>query len=189
MAVKPYLGAIREPSNWKDPEDCGRRPEGDLGLKFVHGYRSERRSSLSYGDAVTEIVYHVGGVGIKYDIDEHSQLFNLEHDDEIVACAVHPLGHTVATGEVGKNPKIVLWDSNSGSTLSVCIGFHQRGVSMLRFTGDGKFVVSIGMDDDHSVAVYGSDPDSNLGKLIASANSSSCCTLNGPPVLKIESAV
>jgi hypothetical protein len=30
---------------------------------------------------------------------------------------VHPTGHTVATGALGKAPKIVLWDAQSGATL------------------------------------------------------------------------
>jgi len=149
MAVKPYLGAIREPSTWKEPEDCGEKPDSELSLNFVYGYRSDSRNNLSYGDSVTEIVYHVAGVGIKYDLEEKSQLFNLEHNNDIVSCAVHPQGHTVATGEVGKAPAIVLWDSNSGSTLMTMKGYHKRGVNLLTFSDDGKLLYSVGMDDDH----------------------------------------
>jgi len=127
---------------------------------------------LFFGDSPTEIVYHVAGIGIKYDMESKQQLFNLQHDDDIVCCAVHPEGHTVATGELGKKPKIVLWDSNSGSTLAVCVGFHSRGVNLIQFSGDGKLVYSVGMDDDHSVAVYGADPDTNMGQLIAKAKGS-----------------
>jgi hypothetical protein len=31
---------------------------------------------------------------------------NTEHDDDILCLAVHPEGHTVATGEIGPHPKI-----------------------------------------------------------------------------------
>ena len=128
---------------------------------------------MSYGDSITEIVYHVAGVGIKYDLEEKSQLFNLEHKEEITSCAVHPEGHTVATGELGKNPNIVLWDSNSGSTLMTMKGYHKRGVSLLTFSDDGKLLYSVGMDDDHSIAVYSSEGShTNLGQLIAKAKGS-----------------
>jgi microtubule-associated protein-like 6 len=158
-----------------------------------YGYRSQDcRSNLSYGDSETEIVYHVAGIAIKYDviwggwgggdsntnplsrydISTGEQLFNLSHDDDIVCCAVHPEGHTVATGQIGKKPKIVVWDSNSGSTLQTCQGFHTRGVALIQFSADGKLIYSVGMDDDHSVAVYGADKDTNLGHLIANAKGS-----------------
>jgi microtubule-associated protein-like 6 len=35
MAVKPYLGAIREPSNWKDDEDQLEKPDAELALDFA----------------------------------------------------------------------------------------------------------------------------------------------------------
>ena len=51
MAVKPYLGAIREPSGWKEPAECGKKLEEELEMKFVYGYRAQDcRSNLFYGD-------------------------------------------------------------------------------------------------------------------------------------------
>ncbi|GMH62047.1 hypothetical protein TrLO_g8072 [Triparma laevis f. longispina] len=175
MAVKPYLGAIREPSGWKDPDDLGTMPGNSLSIEFVYGSRfSDCRSNMSYGDSVTEIVYNVAGVGVKYDISDGTQLYSLEHDDDIVSCAVDPVtGCTVATGELGKKPAIVLWDSNSGTTLAKMSGFHKRGVNLLTFSADGNLVYSVGMDDDHSVAVYRAGGDGGeVGQLIASGKGS-----------------
>jgi WD40 repeat protein len=59
----------------------------------------------------------------------------------------------VATGEAGKTPKIVLWDANTGVTLSV-IMHHKRGVSNIAFTLSGILLISVGMDDDRSLAVH-----------------------------------
>jgi len=51
MAVRPYLGAIREPSGWKEPAECGKKLEEELEMKFVYGYRAQDcRSNLFYGD-------------------------------------------------------------------------------------------------------------------------------------------
>jgi len=33
-------------------------------------------------------------------------------------------------------------------------GFHQRGVCLLQFSEDGSLLLSVGQDDDHSIAVY-----------------------------------
>ena len=114
-------------------------------------------------------MYNVAGIGIKYDTSDGTQLYSLEHDDDILSCAVHPEGHTVATGEIGKKPSIVIWDSNSGATLAKMNGFHRRGVNLVTFSTDGKLVYSVGLDDDHSVAVYGAEMGGNVGQLIANA--------------------
>ena len=34
-----------------------------------------------------------------------------DHQDDITALALHPDGSTVATGELGKRPLIIVWDS------------------------------------------------------------------------------
>ena len=35
------------------------------------------------------------------------------HSDDITALAIHPDKKTVATGEVGKNPKIIIWNTET----------------------------------------------------------------------------
>lgn len=58
----------------------------------------------------------------------------------------------MATGEVGKSPKIMLWDVHSGNTLATMAPFHKRGVAMLTFSNRGDLVASVGLDDDHRCA-------------------------------------
>lgn len=106
-AVKPWVGAIRVPSNFVEPPDLGSAPDESLVLKFVYGYRGwDCRNNISYADSTKEIVYHVAGVGIVFNSEKQEQILNTEHDDDILCLAVHPEGHTVATGETGPNPKI-----------------------------------------------------------------------------------
>ena len=107
MAIKPWLGAVRVPSSYTEPVDLGEAPSASLELKFVYGYRGwDCRNNVSYADSSNEILYHVGGVGIAFDSEKQTQILNTEHDDDILCLAVHPEGHTVATGEIGPHPKI-----------------------------------------------------------------------------------
>jgi microtubule-associated protein-like 6 len=76
--------------------------------------------------------------------------------------AVHPEGHTVATGEIGAYPKIVLWDANTGVSIRI-IKFHKRGVSQLAFSGSGTMLVSCGMDNDRLIAVHNISTGSLVG--------------------------
>ena len=39
QAVKPWIGAIKEPSDWSPPDDLGRMPDKKLQLSRVYGYR------------------------------------------------------------------------------------------------------------------------------------------------------
>jgi WD40 repeat protein len=107
MAIKPWLGAVRVPSAYTEPVDLGEAPGASLELKFVYGYRGwDCRDNISYADSSHEILYHVGAVGIAFNIENQTQILNTEHDDDILCLAVHPEGHTVATGEIGPHPKI-----------------------------------------------------------------------------------
>lgn len=76
---------------------------------------------------------------------------------------MHPAGHTIATGEVGKKPKLVVWDANTGMTLKI-IMFHTAGISQVAFTLDGNMLVSVGMDDDRMVAVHNVNTGILIGK-------------------------
>ena len=164
MAIKPWKGAIREPTDWTDRPNLTDPPNANLDLKFIYGYRGwDCRNNLNFADSSKELVYHIAGVGIVFDVSKQSQIINTEHDDDILCLSVHPEGHTVATGEVGKNPKIVLWDANTGVTISV-IKYHKKGVSNIAFSADGSMVISVGMDEDSTVAVHNSKSGTLLGK-------------------------
>ena len=51
--------------------------------------------------------------------------------------ALHPEGSLVATGQVGKDPYICVWDSTTCETVSILKDAHQRGISCLSFNSVG----------------------------------------------------
>jgi len=68
MAVKPWLGAIKEPTGFKKPSRANKAPLCKIDLQYCHGYRAKDcRNNLRY---VTDdlIVYHAAAVGIVHDI-------------------------------------------------------------------------------------------------------------------------
>ena len=44
----------------------------------------------------------------------------------------------MATGQIGKDPFICVWDSRTLKTESILQGEHQRGITALSFSGDGN---------------------------------------------------
>jgi len=145
-------------------------------MTFVYGYRGfDTRNNVKCVASSNRIVYHTAAIGVVYNKDNNSQIYNQGHTDDIICLAVHPEGHLVVSGEIGKRPKIVLWDANSGSTLCTIAGFHTRGVGHVAFNKSADLIASQGLDDDHSIAIY-----SLQGKLVASSKASkqNVCTIH-----------
>ena len=65
------------------------------------------RNNIGFAGNRSLVIYHIAAVGIVYNSRTHTQIHNTEHDDDIICLACHPKGHMVASGEVGKKPKIV----------------------------------------------------------------------------------
>ncbi|KAF0698173.1 Aste57867_11158 [Aphanomyces stellatus] len=156
MAVKPWIGAIVPPTVLP-VVDNSQPPKTTLALQHVHGYQGQNAlNNVRYMDS-NRIVYHAAALGIVFDANNHSQQFFEEHDDDIVSLALHPNRKNVATGQMGKVPKIHVWELGSkGKYISLaCLqGFHKRSVPVLSFSTDGAILASMGNDDDHSIAIY-----------------------------------
>ncbi|KAG5285153.1 hypothetical protein AALO_G00000110 [Alosa alosa] len=131
-----------------------RAPSSGLRLHFIHGYRGhDCRSNLFYTQT-GEIVYHVAAVGVVYNRQQNTQRFYLGHNDDILSLAIHPLKDYVATGQVGRDSCVHVWDAEQLRPLAVLRGFHQQGVCALDFSADGKRLASVGLDDHHTVILW-----------------------------------
>ncbi|XP_076834021.1 echinoderm microtubule-associated protein-like 5 isoform X2 [Brachyhypopomus gauderio] len=129
-------------------------PTSRLRLHFIHGYRGhDCRSNLFYTQT-GEIVYHVAAVGVVYNRQQNTQRFYLGHDDDILCLTIHPLKDYVATGQVGRDSSIHIWDAEFLTPLSVLKGSHQLGVCALDFSVDGKRLASVGLDDNHTIVLW-----------------------------------
>ena len=129
-------------------------PENDLQLDFAYGYRGHDTRSNAVYNARGRIVYATAATGVVYDSDEHVQDFFTFHGDDILSLAMHPDGDIIATAQAGRDPVICVWSSKTCDILAELRGFHQRAVVSLSFDATGKFLASVGLDDEHSIAVY-----------------------------------
>ena len=60
----------------------------------------------------------------------------------------------VATGEIGRNPKIIVWKSNTMEIISTIKDCHNRGVARVEFSTSGKLLASVGIDDQNTLALH-----------------------------------
>jgi hypothetical protein len=124
LAVKPFVGQFEAPDSPPDYADA--EPGINLTLEYIYGYRCfDTRQNIFWRNN-TEIVYMAAAVGIVLDTEQNKQRFFGEgysktahgHSDDITALCIHPDRNLVATGEVGKNPKICVWNSTTMELVS-----------------------------------------------------------------------
>ena len=154
LARQPCRAALVAPTGHRTAHDAHLKTDHALQLDFVYGYRAhDARHNVAY-NADGLVVYPAAATGVCYDGREHTQQFFTAHTDDVICMAMHPDREIVATGQVGKDPTICVWSSTTCELLAELKGFHQRAVVSLSFDAAGKCLASVGLDDDHSVAVY-----------------------------------
>ena len=159
---KPPPGQKPEPGKPLKGGIITEAPNKNLELEFIYGYRGYDTRRNAFLNSQGDVVYHVAAAGIVLNKKKHSQTFFLEHNDDIISLVMHPDKKIVATGQVGKDPQILVWDSTNCKKLSMLKGFHERGVCSLDFSPDGNQLVSVGLDDKHSIAIWNWKRDQSL---------------------------
>ncbi|KAM9700202.1 echinoderm microtubule-associated protein-like 6, partial [Menidia menidia] len=141
-------------------------PRSQLRLEWIHGYRGHQcRNNLFY-TAGKELVYFVAGVGVVFNPRDHTQKFFLGHNDDIISLALHPDKVQVATGQVGREPYICVWDTYALQTVSILTDAHTHGVACLAFASDGQRLASVGLDAKNTLCIW----DWRRGRVLATAS-------------------
>lgn len=166
------------------PKEAGRQyPSSTFRLEWVHGFRcKDARNNLRYS-STGKILFHAGSVSVAMEKTSHTQRIHSAHSGDVVSMDVFiPQDHSctyVATGEIGMNPKIVVWDGDTTETLAVIRGFHKYAVTHLSFDASGKQLVAVGQDS--SVVLYALKARAPRGfditRMFASKSSSSSSIL------------
>lgn len=129
-------------------------PDRGLRLEYVYGYRGyDCRNNIFY-TKTGNVVYHIAAVGIVLNRETNVQKLYLGHTDDILCLCIHPLKDIVATGQVGRDPMIHVWDVDTMKSMSVLKGHHERGICAVDFSADGKKLASVGLDDSHTIVVW-----------------------------------
>jgi microtubule-associated protein-like 6 len=96
-----------------------------------------------------------------YDKKKHSQKFFQGHNDDVICVAQHPLDpDIIASGQVATivnrratPPHICIYNWKTGEQI-VLKDAAKRAVRSVAFSADGKYLTSIGDDNNHEVTVW-----------------------------------
>lgn len=95
-----------------------------------------------------------------YDSKTHTQRHFIKHIDDVTAIAFHPNQRLVATGELGPNPIIALWDAITMIESVPVKSKLKKGIQQISFSPSGNVFVAVAIDVDHSIGIF----DTNTGK-------------------------
>ncbi|RYG68268.1 hypothetical protein EON64_05570, partial [archaeon] len=151
-AMLPWQKVIVPPS--KALSNDHSEPPDALVLEHVHGLTVDRsRQSLFYTPK-HELAYFGGSLGVIMNQQTRLQRFYSAHTATITAMALNPTHNVVATGDLSRAPSIHIWSLETLITLKVLKGYHRRAISHLRFSSSGEFLLSVGQDAFHTIAIY-----------------------------------
>ena len=130
-------------------------PAEDLSLRWIHGVSTNTtRNSVVYNDN-GDIVYPAGAVVVILDKAAGKQSHFLGHTDAVSCLALAPGGVLCASGQVGKAPKAIVWDTTT-TVPQKCfaLGEASTGISAIAFSADGDLLAVASQDASHTVYVY-----------------------------------
>ncbi len=170
MACKPWLGAIKQPDIV--PQINPAKPEETWEVEFVHGYKSNLTRQNLYYNNNKQCVYMTAALGIILDTQSRTQqIFGggeelvmrrkqdakgaFGHSDDIVSLCISADRTKVATGQVGLEPMIFIWDAVTAERIDMMtLPKGSRSVSALSMSPDGKYLAAADMSDDHKVHLF-----------------------------------
>jgi WD40 repeat protein len=166
---------VLAPSDYKNSNRDSDPPSTELQLDYVYGFNGKTvRNNLFYVPGPTgepNLLYCIAGVGVLADPSKCAQSFFIGHDEDITSMALHPHEPLAATGQTDpkgrSTPYICIWNYQTMEEVCRLEGAHDRAVCAIAWSGDGRFIATIGEDDSHTMCVW--DWEVNSKNPIASA--------------------
>jgi microtubule-associated protein-like 6 len=80
-------------------------------------YRHLSTSNNLVYNCQQQVLYTVAALVVVYDKPSHTQRFFQGHDDDVTCLALAPDKRVAASGQLGKDPVVLVWDSLTLATL------------------------------------------------------------------------
>ena len=123
-------------------------------LKRVIGFSTQHVLQSREG----RLLYHSAALGISLDTNSNNQYFYYGHcPNEISGMGCGGGGRIVATGErvtKGASATIHVWCADTCTSLCVLPSFHRTAVTSLDVSENGEWILSVGHDACHTVALW-----------------------------------
>ena len=161
--VDTWLESVVSPTY--PPKQNTNIPDLSLRLEYAYGFRSQdMRNSVRYSKN-GDIAFTLGSLGVVMNRATKSQTFFQRHTDAITSFTMSKDGKYAATGQMGHEPFVAVWDPQTCATLATIPDLHSKSVSNLAFSFSSKLIATVGLDEDHTISIY----DWRSGMLVSRA--------------------
>lgn len=137
-------------------QDTKRALKYSIGRAHAEQVDSKNQFQKSLQEFNEEIIYFISNTVVLLNIHLNRQRFYTEHSQEIISMAVSNVnGEFVATGEYSTlKPAVHVWNCRTLENVSVLVGVHSRGVHLLEFSNDDRFLITCGLMNPSAVLIY-----------------------------------
>jgi len=180
LAVKPFIGALVAPSD--APANNPAAPDANLEVDWVYGYRGHDCRDNLFFDSKSRAVYPIASFVIAYDKKAHTQQVLRHHTDDVVSLCQHPTNKDIfASGQVQtislsgytKRPFICVFNLAT-QEMTKLPAVHHRAVRALTFSPDGKYLASVGADNNNSIYIWDWESKTKLAETKGDVNKIYC---------------
>ena len=153
ISTRPWAASMVPPTNSKELSVVLPLKSG-LKLKHILGLQSfNTRLSVRFNN-IGDIIYPTSKYVCVYQKKFNAQMYYYGHSSEMSCVTVSRDGLLAASAEKGKRPAIHIWDTGTCQQIIVLPVLHRKGVTCIQFSQDRKLMVSVGQDDDFSIALW-----------------------------------
>lgn len=116
-----------------------------MNLKWVIGFNKEIRNGVHNltSDERTDIFYTSAHTGVIYNYETGGQKLLQGHCNKISCCAVSRDKDLIVTADLGDDPLMVVWDSETAAPLRTIFNPHGHGVAFMDISQDGNFICTL----------------------------------------------
>jgi len=123
-------------------------------LDHAIGYTGEIPNSLLLHPAQRDYISISGANVIIGNLsDPHDQRFLKGHDDQVNALAISPNGKLLASGQIGDNSDVFVWNFEQGK-LIYKLSEHDYAITTLDFSHDDRLLISCGNQMDGKLFIW-----------------------------------
>ena len=118
--------------------------QGVIELEHAIGYSGGYLNSVQLHPDRQHYIYITGACLVIGDLtDPNGQSFLRGHDDTVTCVAVSKTGTMIASGQMGYNADIIVWNFGT-SSLKYRFSEHDYEISCLDFSDDDRLLVTCG---------------------------------------------
>jgi cilia- and flagella-associated protein 251 len=122
--------------------------------KWAFGFQNRINHGVhSLCDGNRNAIFYISShSGVIYDYRNCTQTIIRGHSDLIKCCVVSKDKKFIITCDSGKESRIIIWDSRSGTPIKTIMNAHARGVDAVDISADGQLIVTIGISTVHALS-------------------------------------